>query len=61
MTDISNSMFRSSFQNKKHVILSCVKISVLSWFSKILEKCMYKRSIKFSDKHNIISESLESN
>ena len=34
-------------------------ISVLLWFSKLLEKFMYKRGIKFLDKHNIISESLE--
>ena len=61
MTDISNSMFPWSLQNRKHVISSCVKISVLPCFSKILEKFMYKRGIKFLDKHNIISESLESN
>ena len=33
-------------------------ISVLPWFSKILEKFMYKRGIKFLDKHNIIGGSL---
>ena len=37
------------------------KISVLPWFSKILEKFMYKRGIKFLDKHNIIGGSLGSN
>ena len=37
------------------------KISVLPWFSKILEKFMYKRGIKILDKHNIIGGSLGSN
>ena len=36
-------------------------ISVLPWFSKLLEKFMYKRGIKFLDKHNIIGGSLGSN
>ena len=32
-------------------------MSVLPCFTKILEKLMYKRVIKFLDKHNILSES----
>ena len=61
VTDISNSMFPSSLQNMEtRYFVLWFKISVLPWFSKILEKFMYKRGIKFLDKHNIIGGSLRS-
>ena len=60
MTAISNCV-RRVYKIRKHVISSCVKISVIPWFSKILEKFFYKRGNKFLDKHNILGGSLGSN
>ena len=42
--------------NEKESFSNYRPISVLQCFSKILEKLMYKRVVKFLDKHNILNE-----
>ena len=49
VTPIFKSNDKESFSNYR-------PISVLSCFSKILEKLMYKSVVKFLDKHSILSE-----
>ena len=50
VTPIFKSNDKESYSNYR-------PMSVLPCFTKILEKLMYKRVIKFLDKHNILSES----
>ena len=42
-------------ENDKHTFSNCRPISVLPCFSKILERLMYKKAIRFFNKHHFLS------